>query len=192
MFGLSPKEGVGKFFSELFTANAELSSEASQDIGIVPPKKIELTQVKVAACADPSRCVDIVKGLDETLTDFNDDFLTRPLRSAIDAILCDSECRERVLDIFYRTDFSLVNAYEMSRVYCYPAQKKLILQKDIYKYLKDINSKIEDLESKSRTLHAFVLEDGSYFRAISRIEAIVSILKRPIPMMKQLLIEVSK
>jgi hypothetical protein len=139
-------------------------------------KRYELTYQKIFA------------NLDETLAIFSDDFMSRRLRNSIHAMLHNIKDRTSIIDIFFFGKYPLAEKYHHRKfskdVYSNPGKEHF--QADVEAYLQEINKKIEELKKTSSCLSQIIIFPKKQVRAIARIEAIASVLSRPIPMMEKL------
>ncbi len=130
----------------------------------------------------------IFSNLDETLCVFPDDFISRELRRQIQRMLKNTNDNLSVIDIFFFGKYPLGDRYITRKfseeTYTLDGKKKL--QGEIQSYLDKIHAKIIELMETLECLKQHLIFPKKQIRAIGRIEAITSILKRPIPMMQNL------
>lgn len=130
----------------------------------------------------------IFSNLDETLMVFAEDFMSRELRQEIHRVVYNSNDTIRIVDIFFFGKYPLSDRY-LSRKFSkesYTPEGKKKLQKEIDKYLEKLRSKISELMEILECLKKRYIFPKKQLRAIERIEAVTSVIKRPIAMMKNL------
>lgn len=130
----------------------------------------------------------IFSNLDESLCVFNDDFASRELRREIQRMLHNAKDNISVIDVFFFGKYPLGDRY-LSRKFSeetYTLAGKQKLRVEIQNYLDKLSAKIIELMEQLECLKQHIIFPREQRRAIERIEAITSILKRPIPMMQNL------
>lgn len=135
------------------------------------------------------KCQKILSNLDETLVVFNDDFLSRSLRREMHYMLSQvTDIHDNIIDIFFFGTYSLADQYQNRkfRKEVYSSPGKEIFQREIQNYVDSITAKIMELNEIKHTLSKYYFFGKQQIQAIDRVEAVISILCRPVSMMEGL------